>query len=302
MLYVSAIIPYQRMVTMKYVIFADVSCDIDKQYVDAGKIRFISMEYSLGDDMLTCSGPVSREDLKRFYDDQRGGSLTHTSQISPFMYEETLSPFMEEGYSILYLCLSSGLSSTFNSALTAKAELKEKYPDVDFYPVDTLAAAAGMGILGERAIRNMDAGMSVEDNYNDIVALVPHLRHWFLVPDLMYLKRGGRVSAATAIVGTALNICPILKINEIGKLDTFSKKRGMKMAANALVELFDESYDPSCGETVYIVDADNPEIADYIDAKIRELYPEAPIKHTGLSPIIGAHTGPDLAAIIHIGK
>ncbi len=287
---------------MKYLIFADASCDIDKKYVDAGKIHFIKMEYSLGDDMLTCEGPVSREDLKLFYDDQRNGSLTHTSQISPFMYEETLSPFMAEGYSILYLCLSSGLSSTFNSALTAKEDLKEKYPDVDLFPVDSLAAAGGIGILGERAIRNMDAGMSIEDNYNDLNKTVAKLNHWFLVPNLMYLKRGGRVSAATAIVGTALNICPILKIDEVGKLDTFAKKRGMKMAANMLIDLFNESYDPESGESIYVVDADNTEIADYLEARIRETYPDAPIVRSGLTPIIGAHTGPDLAAIIHIGK
>ena len=287
---------------MSYLIFADVSCDIDKSFVDSGKIRFIKMDYSLGDDMLTCSGPLSREDLKAFYDDQRNGSLTHTSQISPFMYEEALEPFMAEGYSIVYLCLSSGLSSTFNSAMTAKASLKEKYPDVDFYPVDTLSATAGMGILAERAIRNQDSGMSAEENYRNLCEASHIIRHWFLVPDLMYLKRGGRVSAATALVGTALNICPILKIDEAGKLDNFAKKRGMKLAANALVECFSESYDPEAVDPIYIIDADNTEIADYLEERVHELYPDAVIRRVGLTPIIGAHTGPDMAAIVHVSR
>lgn len=285
---------------MEYLIFADVSGDIDSSYVEAGKIRFISMEYSLGDSMLTCTGPLTRDELKAFYDDQRGGSLTKTSQITPFKYEESFSPYMEKGQSILYLCLSSGLSSTYDSALTAKQILKDKYPDVDLYVIDTRAAAAGIGILGERAIANLDAGMSIEDNFNDVCSLVPRLRHWFLVPDLMYLKRGGRVSAATAIVGTALNICPLLEINPEGKLDNFAKKRGMKMAANALVDLYVEHRGPDDSATIYIVDADNTEIADYLDAKLRAIFPNAPIKHSGLNPIIGAHTGPNLAAIIHL--
>ena len=284
---------------MEYLIFSDVSGDIDPSFCEAGKIRFISMEYSLGDAMLTCTGPLSRDDLKAFYDDQRGGSLTQTSQITPFKYEETFSPVMEEGYSILYLCLSSGLSSTYNSALTAKEILKEKYPNVDLYVIDSRAAAAGIGLLGERAIANREAGMSIEDNFKDVSAAVSRLNHWFLVPDLMYLKRGGRVSAATAIVGTALNICPLLKINEEGKLDNFAKKHGMKMAANALVDLYSEHRNPASKEPVYIVDADNTDIADYLESKVRAIDPDITVKRCGLNPIIGAHTGPSLAAIIH---
>ena len=287
---------------MEYLIFADVSCDIDRQFVDAGQIKFIRMDYSLGESMCVCEGPVTRDELKAFYDDQRSGNLTRTSQISPYMYEESFSPYMAEGYSILYLCLSSGLSSTFNSALTAKATLKEKFPNVDLYPVDTLAASGGMGILGERAIYNRGLGLNIHDNYVDVSAAAHRLKHWFLVPDLMYLKRGGRISAATAIVGTALNICPLLNINEEGKLDNFAKKRGMKLAANALVEYFAQSYDPASKDPIYIIDADNPDVADYLEERVLELYPDAVIRHSGLSPIIGAHTGPDLAAIIHMSK
>ena len=287
---------------MEYLIFSDASGDIDPSFCEAGKIRFISMDYSLGDAMLTCTGPLSRDDLKAFYDDQRSGSLTQTSQITPFKYEETFSPLMEEGYSILYLCLSSGLSSTYDSALTAKQLLKEKYPAVDLYVIDSRAASGGIGLLAERAIANRDAGMGIEDNYNDVSAAVSRLNHWFLVPDLMYLKRGGRVSAAAAVVGTALNICPLLKINEEGKLDNFAKKHGMKMAANALVDLYCEHRDPDSKEPVYIMDADNTEIADYLESKVRAVAPDITIRRCGLNPIIGAHTGPSLAAIIHFSK
>ena len=287
---------------MKYLIFADVSTDIDLSFVEEGTLKFIPMEYSLGDNMRECHGPENRDLLKQFYDGQRNGDLTRTSQISPYNYEEFLTPFFEEGYSALYLSLSSGLSSTFQSALVAKASLEEKFEGQFFMPVDSLAATGGMGVLTERALKNQKSGMSLMDNYEDLVAASHKIKHWFLVQDLMYLKRGGRVSATTAVVGTALNIVPILKIDEIGKLENFAKKRGTKLAANALIEYFKETYDSSTGDAIYIVDADNIETGDYIKDELLKLYPDAKIRRTGLSPIIGAHTGPGMVAVCHIGK
>jgi len=287
---------------MKYLVFADVSTDIDMTFVEEGTLKFIPMEYSLGEEMRECNAPETRELLKKFYDGQRNGDLTHTSQISPYNYEEYLDPYFKEGYSVLYLSLSSGLSSTFQSALVAKASLKEKYPDLDFMPVDSLAATGGMGVLAERALRNQKKGMTLSENYDDLVAASHKIKHWFLVQDLMYLKRGGRVSATTAVVGTALNIVPILKINEIGKLDTFAKKRGQKLASNALVEYFKETYDETSDDVIYIVDADTLETGDYLKEEVLKLFPNATVRRTGLSPIIGAHTGPGMAAICHMGK
>ena len=287
---------------MKYLIFADVSTDIDMSFVEEGTLKFIPMEYSLGDDMLTCNGPETRELLKKFYDGQRNGDLTHTSQISPYNYEEYLTPYFEEGYSVLYLSLSSGLSSTYQSALIAKDSLKDKYPGQDFYPVDSLAATGGMGVLAERALKNQKNGMSIEDNYRDLVEASHKIKHWFLVQDLMYLKRGGRVSSTTAVVGTALNIVPILKINEIGKLETYAKKRGNKAACGALLESFKETYDENSGDVIVIVDADAIETGDYLAEEVKKLYPGAVVRRSGLSPIIGAHTGPGMAAICHMGK
>lgn len=287
---------------MKYLIFADASADIDKKFGDEHDIHYIPMEYSLGEDMRKCCGVEPEEVMKAFYNGQRNGDLTKTSQISPYMYREYLEPYFKEGYSVLYLCLSSGLSSTYQSALLAKEELKEDYPELDFYPIDTLAATGGMGVLAERAARNFEAGMSVEDNYNDLLKCTANIRHWFMVEDLMYLKRGGRVSATTAVVGSALNIKPILKIDENGKLITIAKKRGSKSAMGELIELFKKTYDSSCKDDVIsIVHADAYEGALEIKQKIQELYPEATIRIGYLSPIIGAHTGPGMIAICHLG-
>lgn len=283
-----------------YVILMDVSGDLDPSVVAQGEVEFIPMEYSLGSEMRVCSKPESRETLTLFYNGQRNGDFTKTSQISPYMYESYLKPFLEAGKSVLYLCLSSGLSSTYQSALMAKNTLKEEYPDVDFYPVDTLAATGGMGVLAERAIRNRKNGMSIEENAADITSATKHIHLWFMVQDLMYLKRGGRVSAASAMIGTALNITPILYVTKEGKLDTIAKKRGSKAAVKYLISKFTETYDASSDDVIYVIDADIPSLGDTIEAEVRKLYPNATIRRSGLSPIIGAHTGPNMAALIHL--
>lgn len=288
---------------MKYLIFADASADIDKAFGEKNEVHYIPMEYSLGESMRTCAGVEPEDVMKAFYDGQRKGDLTKTSQISPYMYKAYLEPYFEKGYSVLYLCLSSGLSSTYQSALLAKEELKDDYPEQDFYPIDSLAATGGMGVLVERAVRNKNAGMSIEDNFNDVVACTKNIRHWFLVEDLMYLKRGGRVSATTAVVGSALNIKPILKIDENGKLITIAKKRGSKAAMGELVELFKKTYDPDCKDDVIsIVHADSADVAEELKQKILEIVPGATIRIGFLSPIIGAHTGPGMLAVCHMGR
>lgn len=287
---------------MKYLIFMDVSGDINIEAAGAQKLKFIPMEYSLGDEMRTCEGMENSDILKKFYDGQRNGDLTKTSQISPYLYEQYLEPYFEQGYSVLYLCLSSGLSSTFQSACMARTSLKEKYPQQDFYPVDSLSATGGMGVLAERALRNKNNGMELEENYEDLCQAAKHMKHWFMVQDLMYLKRGGRISAATAVVGSALNVKPILKIDENGKLETFAKKRGNKAAVKALLENFSSSYDEKSGDVIYIIDADAQDMGDYLEAEVKKLYSEAVVRRSMLSPIIGAHTGPGMAAICHMGK
>ncbi|MDE6241728.1 MAG: DegV family protein [Anaeroplasmataceae bacterium] len=286
----------------KYVILMDVSGDIEQASVDKWDLKFIPMQYSLGDEMRTSNGPEAEDVLKLFYDGQRNGDLTKTSQITPFQYEEYFEPYLKEGFSVLYLCLSSGLSSTYSAACLAKESLKEKYPDLDVYPIDTLAATGGMGVLAEIALKNREKGLSIEENRDDLLSLIPRQRNWFLVQDLKYLKRGGRISATTAVFGTMLNIKPILKIDDQGKLTTIAKKRGNKMAVQVLVDYFKEYYDPTAPNIVYICNADCKDLGDLLAEKILKEFPNVEIKQTTLSPIIGAHTGPGMLILCHVGK
>lgn len=285
-----------------YVICMDASGDLLREIAGENGIDFVPMEYSLGEEMRTSHGCEDETVLKRFYDGQREGDMTRTSQISPYMYEEYFRKFLKEGKSVLYFCLSSGLSNTYESSMLAAGNLKEEYPRQEVLPVDTLAATGGIGILVERAIENKRNGMDIRENYEAVRALVPKLRHFFMVQDLMYLKRGGRVSAATAIVGSALNIKPILKIDENGKLVTIDKKRGNKAAMTALFTYFKDNYDPELGNTIYICDADTPELAEALVEKVKAEAPDVVIRRMMLSPIIGAHTGPGMLSMILLGK
>ena len=286
----------------KYLIFMDVSGDISSEFAREHDVKFLPMEYSISNDMRKCEGMEGWSILKKFYDGQRKGDFTRTTQISPYMYEEYMEPYFEEGYSALYICLSGGLSSTYNSACSAREALKQKFPEQDFLPVDSHAATGGMGVLTERAVRNRENGISLMDNYTDLQYVTKRIKHWFMVQDLKYLKRGGRISAATAAVGTMLNVRPILKIDEEGKLVTIDKKRGNKSAAKNLIERFCETYDAVMGDVIYVIDADTEELGAYIAEELEKRFPDTVIRRSMLSPIIGAHTGPGMAAICHMGK
>lgn len=286
----------------KYLIFTDISADVDADFVKEHDIRYVPMEYVLGKETHLCDRPATDEEMRFFYEQLRNKVLTQTSQITPNHYMELFEPLLKEGKDIMYLSLSSGLSNTYESALLAAKNLKEDFPDAQIEIVDTLGATGGMGILIEAAAENRTAGMEIAKNAAWLREHACNVNFWFKVQDLMYLKRGGRVSAATAVVGTALNIKPILCINAEGKLDTIDKKRGTKLAIKALLDYFDANYEASLGNLVYICCADCMEEANDLKEQLLKSHPELTIRITMLSPIIGAHTGPEMLSVIHWGK
>lgn len=287
---------------MSYEIFTDVSVDVDMTFADAHHLQYVSMNYSLGDEHRHCDRPESDEMMHTYYQQLREKVPTQTSQIVPFHYVETFEPYVKEGRAILYLSLSSGLSNTYESARLAASQLKETYPDAVIEVVDSLGATGGMGLLAESACLNRDeTGMSIEENAAWLRTYSKRVHYWFKVEDLMYLSRGGRISTAAALMGTALKLKPILTINKSGKLDTIDKKRGNRLAFKRLVELFAAHYVPGISDTVYISCADCRSDAETLRDMVLAKYPELTVRITMLSPIIGAHTGPDMLALIHYG-
>lgn len=284
-----------------YLIYTDASADIAPSVIEKYDIRFVAMNYTVGEEERLCTNLEEPSFLKKFYDAQREGKETHTSQVTPHSYIETFAPLLKEGQSVLYLSLSSGLTKTYDSVCLAASELAEEYSGVKVVAVDTLCATGGMGLLLEAAAENRAAGMSIEENAGWLNEHRLEVSHWFMVDDLMYLKRGGRIPATTAVLGTALNIKPILKIDEEGKLVTLEKKRGHKLALKELANKYATTRDESKNR-VYIVHGDCPERADELEQMLREINPEADITKMMLCPIIGAHTGPGMLAAIFFGN
>ena len=285
-----------------YVIMSDLSLDMDPADAKAADLRLIPMSYSIGNEDRICDSFETDEALQRFYDAQRRGEITRTTQITPQIYKEQFSALMESGTSILYLSLSGGLSNTYASSCVAAEWMNEKYPQAKVRTVDSRAATVGMGLLMEAAIANRAAGMSLEENAQWLEENRLRVCHWFMVEDLMYLKRGGRVSATTAVVGTALNIKPILKIADDGTLTTFAKKRGEKAAMAQLIEYYRQNRDGGENEHVYVAHTGAPERAGQLKSMVLEINPRARIVIRQLCPIIGAHVGPGMCAVVHWGK
>lgn len=285
-----------------YRIMADASANIDPELVAREDIQIVPMHYSVGSDDAIYACAESDERIRAYYDGQRAGKETHTTQISPQNYIDAFRHYAARGEKILYLSLSGGLSNTWQSSLMGAAEISDELPESEIVCVDSLAATGGIGLLVEAACKNRAQGMRLGENAAWLEANKKRVCHWFMVDDLMFLKRGGRISTATAAVGTALNIKPILRIEADGTLSNFAKKRGDKAAMNQLISLYKDSSTREDGESVFIVHADNPAAADYLEAGVKKFNPKAHVTKAYLTPIIGCHVGPGMCAIVHIGK
>lgn len=285
-----------------YVICIDASVDIDQNYIQENGIVIIPMKYILGDSEKLMENRLSDASLLDFYNAMRAGAMTHTSQITPYYYQQVFRREAEKGHDILYISLSGGLSSTYASALSAAEDIEDEFEGLKIEVVDSLAATGGMGLLLMTAVRNKESGMPLSDNAAALRACAGKICHWFLVDDLKYLRRGGRISAATAVAGTVLNIKPILKIADDGTLISIAKKRGLAKAAAFLTDCYKEAADLNMPNDVIIAHADCLHEAEAARERILAFNPKANVEICGLGPVIGAHTGPGMMAVIHWGN
>lgn len=286
---------------MNYEILADVSIDIDAEFAKHNEIHYVPMEYMLGEESFRCTEPADDAAMHEYYEKLRKKIPTRTSQISPFHYVDAFKPYVEKRIPVIYISLSSGLSNTYESALSAVQMLSEDFDSVQIEVVDSLGATGGMGLLLESAFKNREKGMGLQENAAWLREKARKINYWFKVEDLMYLSRGGRISTATAVLGTALSLKPILTIRPDGKLDTVAKKRGDKQAMRYILDQFERNFDASAGDSVYIVSADAGKDAQKLKDMVLASHPGLDIHTTMLSPIIGAHTGPDMFALIYYG-
>ncbi len=283
----------------KFIVCTDSGCDIRADVLKKWNVPSLNLTFKFeGEDQEYTENDIP---IKDFYNRMRDGDIAKTAAINPDTFKEAFKNLLNDGNDILYLSFSSGLSTTFNSARIAAEELCEAHPDSKIIVVDTLCASAGQGLLLYLTLKKQSQGASIEETAAYAEQTKKNLCHWFTVDDLVYLKRGGRVSPAVALVGTVLGIKPILHVDDEGHLISKGKVRGRKSALNALIEKYNDLAIEKDG-TVFICNADCAEDAAFISNQLKEKY-SAKVEHiTDIGPVIGAHSGPGTIAIFFIGK
>lgn len=286
-----------------YVLLTDSTSDISQKLADEiGVAEVLPLQFEM--DGLTYRNFADEREMssEEFYDAMRGGKMPKTSQIGVNDFCEYFTKFLDKGQDILYLAFSSGLSGTYSSSLVAIEELKEKYPQRKIISVDTLAASMGEGLLVYYAAKKKKEGLGLEELAQWVEDNKLHLCHWFTVDDLHHLKRGGRISAATAIVGSALNIKPVLHVDDEGHLMNVSKARGRKASLNAMIEKMAETYTVGW-DTIMISQGSCRSDADYIASEVKKRCKGIKRVIIGnIGPVIGAHTGPGVIALFFMGE
>ena len=234
---------------------------------------------------------------KEFYDGMRAGHAPTTSAVNPEGWSKVMEPALEQGRDLLVLAFSSGLSTTYQSAVIAAEELKETYPDREICVLDTLSASVGQGLLVWHACKQCAEGKSLEQVRDWVQESIPHVAHWVTVDDLKYLKRGGRISAATAVVGTMLSIKPIIHVDAEGKLESAEKARGRKAALNLLADKLGSTITEAGKEAVFLSHADCLEDAQAVADAIKARCGVKEVFLSDIGPVIGSHTGPGCIAL-----
>ena len=283
---------------MSFKIITDSCCDLPAGLVSELKLGVVNLSVEM-DGRVYTEGEMTP---KALYDHLRAGKLPKTSAVNPDGWSRIIRPALENGEDVLVMAFSSGLSATYQSAVIAAGELREEFPQRKLLVVDTLCAALGQGLLVLHAARLRQEGKSLEDTAAWLEENRGNLCHWVTVEDLMHLKRGGRVSAATAVVGTMLSIKPIIRVDENGKLESVSKVRGRKAAMNHLLERMAESLVPELNETVCIGHGDCLEDAQYLARQIKTRFGVKNVIINYVGAVIGAHTGPGVVFIAFLGK
>ena len=281
----------------KYVIITDSSADLVPEILNHPDVHYIQLD-------VIVEGEEAREncdvDSKEFYAKLRTKKNATTSAASLDKFIKPMESFLADGADILYVGFSSGLSSTYNAGFVAAQELSEKYPDRKIYTVDTLAASLGEGLLVYLAAKMMDGGADIDTVRDWLEANKLNMAHWFTVDDLFFLKRGGRVSAATAIVGSMLSIKPVMHMDNEGKLIKVTTARGRKASIDALFDKMKETAIEPAKQVVFISHGDALEDAEYLADRIKKELGVEDVKIGYVGPVIGAHSGPGTIALFFL--
>ena len=287
-----------------YIISACSTADLTKEQFEKFDIKYIYFHYFL-DDVQYPDDLGQTMSFDEFYKKMADGSDTRTSQVNVDEFIEFFTPYLEAGKDVLHLTLSSGISGVYNSAMIAKQELEEKFPDRKIIVIDSLCASAGYGLLMAELAEKRDAGATIDELEAWTNANLMKMNHWVLVSDLKYLVKGGRLSKTSGFFGTMLNICPIINVNNEGKLIAREKIRTKKKAIKRLVEIMEEQaeggleYSGKCYISQSACMEDARAVADLIEERFTKLNGKVVINSIGT--VIGSHTGPGTIALFFWG-
>ncbi len=288
----------------KYILSCCSTADMPESFFNERNIPYVCFHYTL-------DGKEYADDLgksvsfEEFYKKIDGGSMPTTSQVNTDQYIAFFEPFLKDGYDIVHLSFSSGLSGSYNSARIARNDLAERYPERTIRVVDTLAASGGYGLLVDIAADMRDGGATVDEVADKIEEMKLNLHHWFFTTDLTHLKRGGRVSAIAAVAGTILNICPLMNVSNEGKLIPRKKIRGKKNVIKEIVDTMKAhaengtDYNRKCFMVNSACYDDARAVADLVEADFPNL--AAPVMINSIGTVIGSHTGPGTVALFFVG-
>ncbi len=285
----------------QFAILTDSGSDLPAAYYEEHGVEHVPMGFTM--DGVTYGGEEGETiEVKRFYELLRGGSMPKTFQISPEQAKLHMEPHVRAGEDVLVISFSSGLSGTYQSYVIAARELSERYPSRKIFVVDSLCASLGEGLLVDYVVKKADSGASIEETRDYAERLKGSVCHFFTVDNLYHLKRGGRVSATTAFVGTMLQIKPVLHVDDEGKLVAIGKAMGRKKSISALVERMKQTATLGADDPIFVSHGDCAEDAEYAIKLVKAAFGEREIFMSEIGAVIGTHSGAGTLALFFLGS
>ena len=288
-----------------YILSCCSTADLSKEHFEKREIHYICFHFMLDD--ITYPDDLGQSiPFPEFYQKMADGAMTKTSQVNADEFVEYFRPFLQEGKDILHFTLSSGISGVYNSACIAKDMLSEEFPDRKIYIIDSLAASSGYGLLMDALADKRDEGLDIDALKDWATEHLLNLNHWFFSGDLTFFIRGGRISKTAGTIGNMLNICPLMNVNNEGKLIVREKVRSKKKVIKAIVGKMEElardglNYDGKCYICHSACYEDARAVADLVESKFPNLDGKVEINNIGT--VIGSHTGPGTVALFFWGQ
>lgn len=281
-----------------YIISTDVNADLPQYFIEENEIINLPLYYKIGDEVY---GDEQILEPSEFYDRMRSGDMPSSMATNPAVILDAFQKKVDEGYDILHISFSSALSSSHNNVCMCANELMEEHPECNITVIDSLSASLGQGLLVYYAVQMKKEGKSLEEVATWVRENIQHSCHQFTVDDLFHLHRGGRVSIATAVLGTIANIKPLLHVNPEGKLINIGKIRGRKQSLKKLVDRMKETVGTQKNDIIFISHGDCEEDVEFVKSLIEEYFDIHNFMVNFVNPSIGTHSGPGTVALFYLG-